>query len=86
MPPRTGRRTARPAGGSPRPAATPPRPRSGNTGRHLLGVHRLPPSRSWISHVGLVLLDEVLSPIQWVAAVLVITASTGATRMARSQG
>jgi inner membrane transporter RhtA len=35
--------------------------------------------------VGLVVLGEVLGPIQWVAVLLVITASVGATRMARPQ-
>jgi len=35
--------------------------------------------------VGLVVLGEVLGPVQWVAVLLVITASVGATRMARPQ-
>ncbi len=35
--------------------------------------------------VGLIVLGEILHPIQWVAVLLVVTASAGATRMARPQ-
>lgn len=35
--------------------------------------------------VGLVVLGEVLAPFQWVAVLLVVTASAGATRMARPE-
>ena len=36
--------------------------------------------------VGLVVLGEILGPLQWLAVLLVVAASVGATRMARSDG
>jgi inner membrane transporter RhtA len=36
--------------------------------------------------IGLIVLGEVLGPVQWVAVLLVVAASAGATRMARPEG